>query len=64
MNGQFTVDDISRPGSPLVGRGRTMKEAIGDYFHNNQTEFGISFEVDKSASKAELRRRARELSKR
>jgi len=60
----FEVDDLSRPGSPAVGRGRTMIIAIGDYFHRNQTELGISFEVDPSALPAEMRRRQRELAKR
>jgi hypothetical protein len=63
-NGQFMVDDTSRPGSPAVGRGRTMKEAIGDYFHANQAEFGIAFDVDASAQNAELRRRNRETGRR
>lgn len=52
------------PGSPTVGRGRTMLEAIGSYFHNHQTELGIEFEVDSTALAAEMRRRSRELNKR
>jgi hypothetical protein len=60
----FVVDDLSRPGSPPVGRGRTMREAVGDYFHQNQTELNIEFEVDPSAQDAENRRRTYELSKR
>ena len=60
----FEVDDQSQPGSPTVGRGRTMKEAIGDYFHGNQIELKIEFEVDESARPAEMRRRRRELSRR
>jgi hypothetical protein len=36
-DGLFVVDDFSRSGSPAVGRGRTMREAIGDYVHSNQT---------------------------
>jgi len=61
---QYVVDDKSRPGSPAVGRGRTMSEAIGNYIHANQKAFGIEFEVDESAICAEMRRRHRELSKR
>jgi hypothetical protein len=61
---QFVVDDFSRPGSPIVGYGRTIKEAIGDYFHGNQVELDIAFAVDESAQPAETRRRRRELSKR
>jgi hypothetical protein len=64
----FMVDDRSKPGSPMVGYGRSFREAIGDYFHNNQTEledrFGIRFAVDESAQAAETGRRRRELAKR
>jgi len=60
----FVVDNTSRSGSPAVGRGRTIKEAIGDYFHANQLQLGIAFDVDISARGAEQRRRSRELSKR
>jgi hypothetical protein len=60
---QFEIDDTS-PGSPAIGRGRTVKEALGDWLHNNQIRLGISFTVDASAQKAEQRRRRRELSRR
>jgi hypothetical protein len=60
----FIVDDPTRPGSPRVGWGRTIKEAIGDFFHGNQTALGIEFEVHGTAQAAEMRRRRRELSKR
>lgn len=60
----FLVDDPTIPGSPPVGRGRTMLEAIGSYFHNNQNNLGLSFDVDESAWPAELARRNRELAKR
>jgi len=61
---QYTVDDKSRPGSPPVGRGRTMFEAIGDYVYANQSELDITFDVDESARPAEMRRRQRELEER
>lgn len=61
---RFMVDDISRPGSPPVGYGKTMTEAIGAFFHANQTDLGIEFDVHPSAAPAEKRRRARELSRR
>jgi hypothetical protein len=63
-DGQFVVDDLSLPGSPAVGRGRTMKEAIGDFVHANQLRLGVAFDVDASAKAAELRRRSREMGKR
>jgi hypothetical protein len=61
---QFMVDDTSRSGSPIVGYGRTMKEAIGDYFHSNQSQLHIVFEVDETVRATEMRRRSRELRKR
>jgi hypothetical protein len=60
---RFVVDDMS-PGTPTVGRGRTMLEAIGSWFHNHQNDIGLEFEVDETAMPAEMRRRSRELSKR
>ena len=60
----FVVDDRSKSGSPACGRGKTMKEAIGDYFFNNREEFDFDFDVDETARPAEMRRRARELAKR
>jgi hypothetical protein len=60
----FTVDDPTRPGSPPVGRGLTMKGAIGDWLHHNQAEMGITFCVDDSAMPAELARRRREMAQR
>jgi hypothetical protein len=63
-DGQFLVDDRTRPGSPPVGRGRTIREAIGDYFHSNQRALNIEFEVHGTALAAEMRRRSRELSRR
>jgi hypothetical protein len=60
----FVVQDKSKSGSPPVGRGRTMLEALGSFFHANQRELHIEFEVDASAQPAEERRRRRELAKR
>jgi len=63
-NGMFVVDDPKRSGSPPVGRGHTMLEAIGSWVHHNQDYIGISFAVDETARPAELGRRRRELRKR
>ncbi len=57
----FVVDDKSRTGSQPVGRGKTMIEAIGSFFHNNQSQLDIEFEVEPSAERAEMTRRRREL---
>lgn len=60
----FEVDPIEKPGMPKVGRGRTMKEALGDFLINYQDELGIKLELDTSAQRTEQRRRQRELGKR
>lgn len=64
QDGIFVVDDKSRPGSPPVGRGKSMEEAMGEWLRNNQTELGISFHVEESAVPDEAARRARELAER
>lgn len=64
VGSQFTVDEKARPGSPPVGRGRTMLEALGDYVLNNQEHLDVHLEVAETAQAAENRRRARELKKR
>lgn len=60
----FLVDDRTKTGSPPVGRGRTMMEAVGCWLHHNRGEVGIEFDVDPSAMPTEHRRRAREMRKR
>ena len=60
----FVVEDLSLPGSPALGRGRTMKEAMGDWLINNQREMGIVFDPVGAAWQTELRRRRRDLAKR
>ncbi len=60
----FTVDEPGRPGSPPVGRGRTMMEAFGNYLINNQAYLGLTIKVDTTADATEQRRRVRELAKR
>lgn len=60
----FEVDDKDIPGSPPVGRGRTIKEAMGDFLWNNQRKFGVLFKFDKSAEPTYRRQRRREMAKR
>ncbi len=60
----FVVEDSLISGSPPVGRGRTMMEAVGSWFHNNQNNLGFQFMIEESAWPAEKRRRIRELTKR
>lgn len=64
VDGIFCVDQPSVSGSPYVGYGRTMMEAIGNYFHNNQSNLDIEFDVKPAVIPTEMRRRKRELAKR
>jgi hypothetical protein len=50
----FVVDDLTRPGSPPVGRGKTILEAIGWWVLNNQKQ--MDFEFDWTAVKEDLDR--------
>jgi hypothetical protein len=64
--GQFQVEPKGAPGSPKVGRGRTLVEAFGDFLIAYQKELGIT-EIDLAAPEAqhaEAARRKRELSRR
>jgi hypothetical protein len=60
----FEVDPFELPGSPYVGRGRTMDAAMGDFMRLYQDRLDLKIEVHESAQPAEMRRRQRELSKR
>lgn len=42
---RFVVDEPKAPGSPPIGQGRTMKEAIGDWVVNNQDKIDIGFDT-------------------
>lgn len=53
----FVVYEAPLIGSPTVGRGSTMIEAIGSWFHRYQSEIGLSFEVHPSARFDEMTRR-------
>ena len=60
----FEVDAPSVPGSPAVGRGSTMNNAIANWLRANTASLGLSLELDDTALPAEKRRRTRELAKR
>ena len=47
--GKFLVDD-DRPGSPPIGRGETLQEAIGNYVINNQHLYNFIIHMDKESS--------------
>lgn len=61
----FMVKDKFATGSPTVGYGRTMTEAMGSWLRRFQDDLGIEFSLDDEATqRAEERRRDRELAKR
>jgi len=61
---RFVVDPIDMPGSPAVGVGATMVEALGDFAICYQTELGLDIVVDESAQAAENQRREDALAQR
>lgn len=63
-DGRFVVDEPSRPGSPPVGRGRTMEEALGNWLITNQYGLDIVIDVTEAVEPTEQARRKRELAKR
>lgn len=61
----FEVGPKDACGSYTVGRGRTLKEALGDFLLVYQREFGIKeIDVEQSAQPAENARRNRALHQR
>lgn len=60
----IVVDNPAIAGTPYIGRARTIVEAVGWFFLNNQEGLGIDFTVDESAQPAEEERRAQELARR
>ena len=61
---RFVVDPVDKSGSPAVGRGASMVEALGDFVICYQTELGLDIVVDESAQAAENQRRADALAQR
>lgn len=53
----FVADPISEPGSPPVGRGSTIAEALGDFLIHYQTQLGLIIDIDSTAHNAENDRR-------
>lgn len=47
----FVVDDPNEPGSPYVGRGKTVAEAVGNWFINNQPKANVTFELNADVQK-------------
>lgn len=61
---RFVVDPVDKSGSPAVGRGASMVEALGDFVICYQTELGLDIVVDESAQAAENQRREDALAQR
>jgi hypothetical protein len=57
----FQCDDPSAPGSPPVGRGDSLIEALGSWVHRNRDRLRLVINIDESAAKAEQERRQEEL---
>lgn len=53
---RFEVDPVEMPGSPPVGKGESVAEALGDFLIFYQARLGIEIEVDPSVGQAEQQR--------
>lgn len=53
---RFEVDPVGMPGSPPVGKGDSVAEALAEFVIFYQTRLGIEIEVDPSVSDAEQQR--------
>lgn len=54
---RFEADPVELPGSPPVGKGDSIMEALGDFLHQYRAELGVEIELDGSARDAEQERR-------
>jgi len=52
----FVADPLEFPGSPPVGRGQTLGEALGDFLIFYRDRLGIEIEVDSSIDEPERQR--------
>jgi hypothetical protein len=55
--GILEADPVELPGSPSVGRGKTIEETLGNFLIAYQKELGLEIIVDESAQRAENKRR-------
>ena len=60
----FVADPIEKPGSPMVGRGVSIEDALGNFLINHQNELGLELVLHPSAQPAELKRREDALAQR
>lgn len=61
---RFEAAPVEIPGSPPVGKGDSITEALGDFLRHYHAELGVDIEVDASAQDAEQERRAAALAQR
>lgn len=61
---RFEADPVELPGSPPVGRGGSIEEALGKLLICYQHDLGVEIEVDDTAKADEQRRRVEALSQR
>jgi hypothetical protein len=61
---RFEADPVELPGSPPVGKGASIAEALGDFLIHYQKELGITIEVDATAEQAERERRKNAINQR
>lgn len=62
--GQFVADPVELAGGPVVGKGESITEALGDFLIHYQGQLGVSIEIDETAEQAERERRANALNQR
>lgn len=63
-SGKIVADVATWPGSPAVGRGDTIYEALGRWLHANRGAVGVEIVLDMSAFDQEMERRLEELGSR
>lgn len=51
-DGSFVVDDHDLPGSPHIGRGKTIEAAIGSWFIGNSTRLSYLIKSDETAHRS------------
>lgn len=61
---EFVANPIDLPGSPPVGKGANIQEALGNFMIHYQEQLGIKIQIDETAEQAEIDRRSIELSNR
>jgi len=53
--GGYVVDPVELPGTPPVGRGESVTEAMGNFVAHYHKQLGLEIEVDSSAVEAAVK---------